>query len=289
MSQPPQYPGSEPQDPAHSSNPQDLPQFNGSFSSPAAPSPYASSANSAAFPGAGGGNGEFSPSQPQKKRNWIWIVAGCGVLALIGLLVLGGCVALLVRSGNDDDVRTDDPVTVSSPAESSEDATEDPAEETAEEPAEDDAPADAVGTSRDNPAQPVTDAVEISLDEGTMAVTLGNVDWAADAKIAEANMFNEEAPEGEVYITVPVTVQYTGPASITPWLEVRVAYIAEDGRSYDEASVVVENDFMDVGDLYDGGVAEGEMAFLIPESAVGSGVFSVEGFMTGDPLFIAAV
>lgn len=248
--------------------------------------------------------------QPKKKRGWIWLVVGCGVLLLVGLLGLGGCVALVALSDSDDGVRSGDPVTTSPEAVEGEAAApvaeggdepaadegaaeegtaeEDAAEEESSEPATE-SPASEVGTSRDNPAQPVTDAVAISTNGGTMSVTLGNVNWDANAAIAEANMFNEEAPEGQVYIVVPVTIQYTGPETITPWLELSVAYVAEDGRSYNEASVVVGTDLMNVGDLYDGGTAEGEIPFLIPESAVGTGVFSVEAFLSGGTYFVAAV
>lgn len=235
---------------------------------------------------------------PKQKRGWIWLVAGCGVLLLIGLLGLGGCVALVAMSDSDDGVRSGDPVTTAPEADGDAaasgtadgvDEAEAPAEEVADEPAEEDAPSADVGASRDNPAQPVTDAVEISTNGGTMSVTLGNVNWDANSAIADANMFNEEAPEGQVYILVPVTIQYSGPETITPWIELDVSYVAVDGRSYNEASVVVDADLMDIGDLYDGGTAEGEIPFLIPESAVGSGVFSVEAFLTGGTYFVAAV
>lgn len=233
---------------------------------------------------------------PKKKRGWIWLVAGCGTLLLIGLLGLGGCVALVAMSESGDGVRSGDPVTTAPEADgdaaasdTADDADVDPAKGAADEPAGEEAPSSDIGTSRENPAQPVSDAVEISTNGGTMSVTLGNVNWEADSVIADANMFNEEAPEGQVYILVPVTIQYSGPETITPWIELDVSYVAEDGRSYNEASVVVGADLMDVGDLYDGGTAEGELPFLIPESAVGSGVFSVEAFLTGGTYFVAAV
>lgn len=311
MSNPPQFPG-DPQSPSGSANgdPYGQPQFGAASpadgsspsygnapygsspygSSPYGGPPYAPSANTAGEFVPAPGPGQFMGEPPRKKRGWIWFVVGCGILLLLGLLGLGGCVVLVATSSDGDGVRSGDPVTTALTEETEleegegEPAGTEPAASDAEE-----APAGAVGTTRDNPAQPGTDAVEISTEGGTMAVTLGNVDWDADAKIAEANMFNEEAPEGEVYILLPVTVKYTGPDSITPWLELTVSYIAADGRSYDEASVVVENDFLDVGDLYDGGTAEGQMAFLIPEDAVGAGVFSVEAFLSWDTYFVAAV
>lgn len=311
VSMPPQFPGGprQPEPGSPNLSPQGQPQFGapsagsspyGQYSPyPGPGSPYASSANpSGPFPegqfhpvAGAGGHGQF-PQPPKKRRTWVWFVVGCGVLLLIGLLGLGGCVALVASSGSSDDgVRTGDPVTTAT--EVAEDAQEDVADEESEEgDAAGDAdavPAEGVGTSRDNPAQPVTDAVAIETNGGTMSVTLGNVTWDADGDIAEANMFNEEAPEGQVYITVPVTVKYEGPDSITPWLELQISYIADDGRSYNEASVVVEDDFMDVGDLYDGGTAEGTIAFLVPEEAVGSGTFSVEGFLTSGTYFVAAV
>lgn len=234
------------------------------------------------------------PSPPPTRRGWIWVAVGCGALFLIGILALGGCATLVALSGPDGGVRAGAPVTTEAePVEGADEAVDeeeaDDGDATEEESEAVEAPASEVGTTRDDPAQPVTDAVDISTNDGTMSVRLGKVDWDADAAIAEANMFNEPAPENQVYIVVPVTVRYTGPESITPWLELYVSYIAEDGRSYDEAPVVVGNDFMDIGDLYDGGTAEGEIAFLIPESAVGTGVFSVEAFLTGGTYYVAAV
>ncbi|MFC0672373.1 hypothetical protein [Brachybacterium hainanense] len=195
-------------------------------------------------------------------------------------------------SGGDEDpspVRTSSPVTTAPDEEAAAadtTAAEAPTEETTLA-----VPAGEIGTSRDNPAQPVTDSLVFDAEDGTTAVTLGNVVWDANGTVADANMFNEEAPEGQVCITVPVTMSYSGSASITPWLELSISCIADDGRGYDEATLVLEDDLMNVGDLYDGGVAEGGVVFLIPESAVGSGVFSVAPLMsiTGEELFVAAV
>src|SRR5690606_37686582 len=103
---------------------------------------------------------------------------------------------------------------------------------------------------RENPL-PAGETVVLESEGGTTSVVLGAANWDANAAIAEANQFNEPAPEGQVYVTVPVTVTYAGSGSITPWLEASITYIAADGRSYDQSFVVLENDLMMAGDLYD--------------------------------------
>lgn len=257
------------------------------------PDPFTGGQTSASAPFAPVGGAPGMPPNPPKKRGWIWLVVGCGVLALIGLLVLGGCTIFLATSG--DDTAGGDETTTAAPVE--EETTEETVEETTpaeeETPAEDAttpaAPAGDAGTSRENPL-PKDSTVSLESEGGTTSVTLGEVNWDANAAIAEANQFNEPAPEGQTYVIVPVTVSYAGSGSITPWLEASITFVAADGRSYDQSFVVLDNDLMMQGDLYDGGTVTGNIAFLVPQESVGSGVFAIQPLISysTDQVFVSA-
>jgi hypothetical protein len=118
-------------------------------------------------------------------------------------------------------------------------------------------------------------------------VTLGAAIWAADDVIRAENQFNDPAPEGSTYVILPVTVTNVGTDDpVTPWLDLDVAYVAPDGRSFEKASVVVPNNLNDVADLYEGGTGTGNIAFTIPVDQQG-GVWAVSwGF--SDPVFVSA-
>lgn len=122
-------------------------------------------------------------------------------------------------------------------------------------------------------------------DEAT--IVIGSATWGADAAIAAENQFNEVAPDGSTYVLVPVTIKNIGSVeAIVPWLAFTVAYVAPDGRSFDEASAVIPGELSDLGDLYEGGEASGNLAYLLPIDAQG-GVWAVT-YGWSDPVFVAA-
>jgi len=130
----------------------------------------------------------------------------------------------------------------------------------------------------------------LSASEGgveTLTVTVGPATWNADATVMAENQFNDPAPEGSVYVLVPVTITNVGSAeAVIPWLAVDIAYVAPDGRSYDRASAVIPGNINDIGDLYEGGSATGNLAFVLPTTAQG-GVWAVSNGWS-DPVFVAA-
>lgn len=116
---------------------------------------------------------------------------------------------------------------------------------------------------------------------------LGAAVWGADAQIMAENQFNDPAPEGSTYVLVPVTItNVASEEAVVPWLAVTVSYVAPDGRSYDEASAVIPGELSDIGDLYVGGSATGNLAFVLPTAAQG-GVWAV-AYGWSDPVFVAA-
>jgi len=148
------------------------------------------------------------PNQPtpqpvvvvQKKRGCLgWI--GLGVVALIGLVIVGGVLGAL--AGSDDG---DTPVqAVASSADESVSSTDDGSAE----PSDSAAPSGPDG-SRDQP-WPAGSTVDVTwdvfgdADESVWATTIGPVTDITAQVLAE-NQFNETPPDGVVYAGFPVTM-----------------------------------------------------------------------------------
>lgn len=124
-------------------------------------------------------------------------------------------------------------------------------------------------------------------DVEEITVLLGTAQWGADATVAAENQFNDRAPEGSTYVLLPVTITNVGSTdAVVPWLAVDIAYVAPDGRSYDQEFQVIPNNLSDLGDLYEGGSATGNMLFALPTAAQG-GVWAVS-YGWSDPVFVTA-
>jgi hypothetical protein len=105
------------------------------------------------------------------------------------------------------------------------------------------------------------------------------------AEIAAENQFNEPAQAGMEYWLVPVTATYTGNDTGSPSFDVNVEFVGSDNRTYNERCGVIPAPLGDVGELYKGGVAEGNICVAVPAGADGLWTVST-GF--GDPAFFDA-
>jgi len=124
------------------------------------------------------------------------------------------------------------------------------------------------------------------VEEATILV--GAAQWGAGDVVMAENQFNDPAPDGFAYVLLPVTITNVGSEeAIVPWLAFNISYVAPDGRSYDEASAVIPGEMTDIGDLYVGGSATGNLAFVLPIDAQG-GVWAVEYGFFSDPVFVVA-
>lgn len=122
-----------------------------------------------------------------------------------------------------------------------------------------------------------------------VTILLGDVQWDANALIYEENQFNDVAPAGQHYVLLSVSAQnLADPDPIAMWLDVDVKFVAPDGRSFDSASAVIPGDLSDVGDLYPGGTGVGNVAFLLPDEVLGTGMFAVS-YNWSDEIFVSAV
>ncbi|WP_141564306.1 DUF308 domain-containing protein [Mycolicibacterium palauense] len=136
------------------------------------------------------------------------------------------------------------------------------------------------GGSRDNPlpiGQPVSNE--------DWTVTLGQPVEAGDAVAAE-NQFNDPPKPGMEFWMVPVKATYTGKETGNPTFGIRVNFVGSDNRTYGDSCGVVPSPISDIGDLYAGGTAEGNVCVAVPAGA--DGLWSVKTGFIGDPVFFEA-
>ena len=134
--------------------------------------------------------------------------------------------------------------------------------------------------SRDNPL-PIGEAVR----NADWTITLGTP-REAWAEIEAENQFNEPPPAGMQFWIVPVTATYTGDKTGHADFEVTVKFVGSDNRTYDDRCGVIPDSIDDVGELYQGGVAQGNRCLAVPAGA--DGLWTVSTGFTGKPVFFTA-
>lgn len=115
-------------------------------------------------------------------------------------------------------------------------------------------------------------------------ITLGapKESWKA---IKAANQFNDPAPKGMEYYIVPVDATYLGDETGLAWTDLTVRFVGDDGVTYSDYCGVLPDALNDVGELYEGGRAKGNVCVAVPAGAKGLWTLSV-GW--GDPVFFTA-
>jgi hypothetical protein len=89
-------------------------------------------------------------------------------------------------------------------------------------------------------------------------------------------MYNETPMPGTHYVMVTLHLVRTSRGSADPSVRLTCSYIARDGTSYREAGAILPQGLEDAGDISTGSNANGNVAFLVPQSQIGAGVLSVE-------------
>lgn len=258
--------------------------------------------------GAGGSPTPPGAEPPKKFNSKIAIIAcaGCALLALL-LLVVGGGIWLFAGSNGDDgprpvpstsaptDERTVSPTDEPSPTpsdeptdEPSDEPTDEPSDEPTDEPSDEPVAGDA-GT-RDNP-YPTGETFTLSDGEGgEFDVSFGAVNWDATDAIMGANSLNEPPAEGNVYVTVPVTLTYRGDDSVLPLLALSVTYVAGSGNTFTLSSAVTESSSEALSEIYDGGNVTFDIPFEIPQDQVQNGSFTVRALFDfmGEDVWVVA-
>ncbi|MBC9927964.1 MULTISPECIES: hypothetical protein [unclassified Leucobacter] len=191
------------------------------------------------------------------------ILAGVAVVAsIIATIIAGAFTAAVV-----DTVEKQTSVTSEIPGEDAAATDEDP-------------PASEKGT-RENPL-PL--GAIISSDDWDVVVN--SVNLSANDAVASANPYNEAAPEGQQYALVNVSVTYKGADTGMPAF-VQIDYVTATGEvisTWDSFAIAPEPTF-GAGELYAGGQATGNLAFLIPSSA--DGILRITPGIFADDVFVA--
>jgi hypothetical protein len=124
--------------------------------------------------------------------------------------------------------------------------------------------------------------------------TVSNKDWdvtlgaprEAWTEISSENQFNEPPKAGMEYWIVPVNATYKGDETGNTAFEVSVKFVGSDNRTYDDYCGVIPNPLADIGELYKGGQAAGNVCVAVPAGA--QGLWSVKTGLVGDPVFFTA-
>jgi hypothetical protein len=189
------------------------------------------------------------------------LIPGIIVLVFILIIAIGSANRRDKSEAADTDKDTD----------SSSQVEEEPIEE---EPEPEPEPVAEIGTLA-NPAPAGTSVQSTSFD-GTDYSTLVVVNsWDAGAQIAGYNQFNDAPTAGNVYMLSTVTITNAGTTPVNPLsVEWGIKFLGADNIARDSASVVVETESYDVGDVYPGATASFQLVFEVPAgSTTGTWVF----------------
>lgn len=128
-----------------------------------------------------------------------------------------------------------------------------------------------------------------AITQGDWTITVNSVNLDGTQSIADANTFNEPAPEGQVYIIPNVTVTYNGTDEAGEMASPIMEYVTVDGNTVDSFShmVVVPEAFDSIATLYPGASTTGNFSFPVPVDTAGEGVLAVQPHMFGDKVFVA--
>lgn len=206
---------------------------------------------------------------------------GMGVTALILSIVgtiVGFVVFFSVLATGIDDAFSGGETSISAPVDSADaDAASDDASD-AEEPEE------AAAGTRGNPVP-----LGSEITQGDWAVTVNSVNLDAGAAIAEANMFNDPAPEGSVYLLANVTATYIGDDEAGEMPMLSLEYVTPGGNTVAayEAAVVAPEMFDQSGTLYPGASTTGNFVFTTEAADAAEGTIAVTPHLFGDKVFVA--
>lgn len=116
-------------------------------------------------------------------------------------------------------------------------------------------------------------------------IALTGFDADADARVAAANMFNDQPTDGTVWITVDLEATFTGDDSGST-LGLDVAFVAADGTvtgQSDAMAAGLDGEFDRFAELYEGATESGPVALLVPDDLDGlirvtPGLFATDVF-----------
>lgn len=118
--------------------------------------------------------------------------------------------------------------------------------------------------------------VTVKTGSGTASIALGTPNWNAWTVLREASRSTDEAPEGQVYVLVPVTVTNTGAGRITAGSVADIEYQTESGEEFPQKWVTTPRP-AGYGEMSENMSQEFDLAFLVPAEDVEAGRFRITG------------
>ena len=207
-------------------------------------------------------------SQSPVVRRPLILAAGCGALILLLLLSVGGVFAVRAIIGPDDQEtahsQEESDGEGEETAETGGEGADDPS---AEDP---DVPADAKpqGTTIEHTGEAV---------DGTVDVSIGEVDWDATERVQEQDQLVDQPPAGQKYIMVEAELTYHGPEEFTPLAWASINFVGPDGTVYPDAGMATPSD-AEQETSSDGQSQTQQWVFLVPEELPEGGHFVIGDF-----------
>lgn len=122
---------------------------------------------------------------------------------------------------------------------------------------------------------------------GVLDVTVTEVDWEADALLAEVAPDNPAPTPGMVFVQATVQLEYIGPGFFVPASDLWLSLETSSWVSFpDELHVLSAGPIWDAGSLTDGEEAEVTVVLEMTEGERSSALLSVET-ADGEPLYLA--
>jgi len=146
----------------------------------------------------------------------------------------------------------------------------------------------AAGT-RKNPV-PVGTAAQV----GDWTVTLAPTNVDATDIVKAENQFNDPPADGRQFVMVELSLTYDGDEDAQiPWVSLSTKFVGSDGNTYgtgtDDYCGVIPGNLTDVGEMYAGATATGNVCVSVPTAAVDGGRWTVEESFSfsSKPVFFA--
>ncbi|MEL4317928.1 DUF4190 domain-containing protein [Leifsonia sp. YIM 134122] len=204
-----------------------------------------------------------------------------GVAAVLAVIMIVVYAAVFVKAVDDSLPKVDT-------------ATEAPAEsDAAEEPAEPEEPAVPEVGTRDNPAALGTTITMTENGASTWEITPGASNLNAGEAVASTNQFNDPAPDGYQWATLPLHLTYIGEGSSTPGYDIQVKFVGADGKTYETynelASGYIEGDLDSTTEMFTGASTDATVLILIPSADAEKGTWAISPLFGDEPYFFKAV
>lgn len=233
-----------------------------------------------------------------RSKGPIIAAVGCGLLIVLLVLSVVGFFGVRALMGEDESAEQSSAPQEETPADEApagdapaEDApgADDPAEEeptteepTTEEPAEEEV---AAGEENAVPHGTVITLPELDMYEGSLDISLGEVEWDATDWVNEQNSHNPKPTDQGKYVMVQAELTYHGPDTFTSYGFMPVDYVAPDGTAYEEAGVVTP-DTTEKLNLADGESGTVHWVFMIPADTPEGGHFVLADALPQDEALV---